>query len=270
MQQKYINKKSAIFIVALAFLGTILLLIANSIKTNQTDINSILLAALQNHVVKNSHYDETSTFKIMYEQLLDNPNDKILEYINLPYEYSYGSNSIPLVVSALLTEGDLLELGMGMYSTPLLHKLAVSKRAQAVSIDTKLEWANHFTFYNLTNNHLVYAMDYKDMNLFGLDKMWGLVLVDHGQADTRHINIHNFANISQIVIAHDAEDTSEHMYKYEKNRIRPLFKYSSRFSVFHQDKSTYTGTLILSNFIDVNKFHAIFNKIKTDYGFKLD
>ena len=93
----------------------------------------------------------------LYEKLLKNPNDVILRYVNLPYDYKYGSNSIPMAVSALLAEGDFLELGLGMFSTPLLHKIAVDKNVKAYSIDSQHDWALKFTFYNLTDNHLVYV-----------------------------------------------------------------------------------------------------------------
>ena len=38
-----------------------------------------------------------------------------------------------------------------------------------------------------------------------------------------------YANISQIVLAHDAEDESEFIYDYQRNKIREHFKRLSRF-----------------------------------------
>ena len=51
-------------------------------------------------------------FKTAYETILENPNEFALKYINLPYEYSFGSNSIPLAVSGYIGNGDILELGI--------------------------------------------------------------------------------------------------------------------------------------------------------------
>ena len=48
----------------------------------------------------------------IFNKILEKPNDAILKYVNLPYDYKYGSNSIPLTVAALVSDGDLLELGM--------------------------------------------------------------------------------------------------------------------------------------------------------------
>ena len=48
----------------------------------------------------------------MYNTILKRPNEFVLKYVNLPYDYKYGSNSIPLAISSLICDGDLLELGM--------------------------------------------------------------------------------------------------------------------------------------------------------------
>ncbi len=48
----------------------------------------------------------------IYINILKRPNEFVLKYVNLPYDYKYGSNSIPLAISSLICDGDLLELGM--------------------------------------------------------------------------------------------------------------------------------------------------------------
>jgi hypothetical protein len=48
----------------------------------------------------------------------------------------------------ILKESGLgLELGLGLHSTPLLHKLAAAKNTQVLSIDTTNDWADKFKFY---------------------------------------------------------------------------------------------------------------------------
>ncbi len=47
-----------------------------------------------------------------FNNILKRPNEFVLKYVNLPYDYKYGSNSIPLAISSLICDGDLLELGM--------------------------------------------------------------------------------------------------------------------------------------------------------------
>ena len=109
-------------------------------------------------------------------------------------------------------------------------------------------------------------MDLQQMNEYGLDKKWGIVLVDHLSGENRYLNMINFSNISQIVIGHDAEKGFEHYYKYEANKVKSYFKYACKFSIYDESRITYVSTLLLSNFIDVRSFKAIFDKVSSDYG----
>jgi hypothetical protein len=60
-------------------------------------------------LLQNGNASETMS---MYNTILQRPNEFVLKYVNLPYDYKYGSNSIPLAISSLICDGDLLELGM--------------------------------------------------------------------------------------------------------------------------------------------------------------
>ena len=55
--------------------------------------------------------------------LIANANDFIYRYVDLPLEWGMGSAVIPLVACGLITTGNILELGMGTYSTNVLHKI---------------------------------------------------------------------------------------------------------------------------------------------------
>jgi len=67
--------------------------------------------SLVNHdsLIQNGNESETMS---MFNAILKRPNEFVLKYVNLPYDYKYGSNSIPLAISSLICDGDLLELGM--------------------------------------------------------------------------------------------------------------------------------------------------------------
>lgn len=42
-----------------------------------------------------------------------------------------------------------------------------------------------------------------EMDIYGLEKKWGMVLVDHLQAETRYLNMIKFAQLANIVIGID-------------------------------------------------------------------
>lgn len=218
-------------------------------------------------MIQAMHHTKTSETINILSQLIDKPNEVVFRYVNLPLDYKYGSNSIPLTVAALFTAGDILELGMGLFSTPLLHNICADQNRTLTSVDTNLDWLEKFIIYNSTNTHRIYHLGTYEINKFGLDKQWGLVLVDHIDAGSRSLNVIKFSEIAQIVIVHDTEKSQETFYGYEKNKIRSFFKYSCKYSIYSDaTRASYISTLILSNFVSLNKMKSIFNRITTDFG----
>ena len=147
-----------------------------------------------------------------------------------------------------------------------MHRVGLDTGKQVVSIDTQQDWVNKFAFYRLTSNHQVLFMSPNQMNSYGLEKKWGLVLVDHLIAESRYLNMIKFSEVANIVIGHDAEKNNENYYHYEQMKVRDKFKYACKYSIYDETKKSYISTLILSNFIDVRKLETIFEKIQTDYG----
>ena len=203
-----------------------------------------------------------------YEELIANPNKYIDKYIEKHMDYFNGSKLIPLLISALSTDGDILELGMDKFSTRLLHKISVDFNRTVISVDNNLERIKLLNQYNTTELHrLIFLPTRDDMHKFGIRNLWGLVLVDHVHADERYKDVLNFANRAKIVLAHEAEKKNEYFYKYEENKVRGNYKYVCKLSVYiNPGKTSYISTLIMSNYIDLEHFGFIFDKVKTDYG----
>lgn len=126
--------------------------------------------------------------------LAKNPEEIVFKYVNLPLDYSYGSNSIPLAVAAYISSGELLELGMGMFSTPILHRVAVDLKRKLISVDTIADWVSKFKGYNSSDYHkLYYIPGDENIHNYGLDREWGMVLVDHKLGETRYKDVIAFA-----------------------------------------------------------------------------
>lgn len=229
-------------------------------------IFSVVIPINRTQFIKKINHTSTS----MFDCLLKDPNSFILKYVQVPFDLSYGSNSIPLTVSCLIAEGNYLELGMGSFSTPLLHKIAADYNRVTFSVDTDQEWVKKFISYNTSRNHrLFYVNNYENLEQklgFNLTQL-GVVLVDHIDAGRRAEHAKQFCNRSKIVIVHDAEKRNDGFYRYEKIFLRSYFKHACKFSLFQNEQKTfYISTLILSNYVDLNQFESIFNKIKSDYG----
>lgn len=70
---------------------------------------------------KKNHFSEA----VDKETLIENANDLIYRFVDLPLDLKYGSAAIPLVACGLITFGDILELGMGTFSTNVLHRIGI-------------------------------------------------------------------------------------------------------------------------------------------------
>ena len=49
--------------------------------------------------------------------------ESLILYLNYPVDLAYGSHVIPLLASLWATDGAILELGSGWYSTPMVHRI---------------------------------------------------------------------------------------------------------------------------------------------------
>ncbi len=163
---------------------------------------------------------------------------------------SYGTHLGPLIACVNKTKGDVLELGLGFFSTPYLHYQCLLSDRTLVSIDNDKGWVrkfadsdyNHF-LYRRGKHEFVYTRDWnwKDMNI---EKLWDVVLIDHSPDTERIIAAKRLANLAQYIIIHDSNERHEKNYHYSE--IYPLFKYKKIW-----DKDDRHAT-VLSNFNDLS------------------
>lgn len=154
------------------------------------------------------------------------------------------------------TEGPVLELGMGLYSTPLLDLLCHEEKRELVSYDDDKEWYSQNKEWE-SDYHKVFLIDnYDEADIE--NRHWSVVLVDHKPAIRRITEVKRLANKADYIIIHDTEPECDKFFKY--SRIYPLFKYK-----FHYSK-TRPHTTILSNFYDPAKIYSK-SKIKSDENY---
>ena len=118
---------------------------------------------------------------------------------------------LPLLAEAIMrTSGDVLEVGMGEYSTPVLHALCLRRR-RLVSIETDLAWAKRFFWLRNSMHQLLCVRSYE--NCHWLDRPgWDVALVDHAPGYIRVRDIRRLAKHAKYIVIHDTEDVS---YGYE-------------------------------------------------------
>ena len=152
---------------------------------------------------------------------------------------------IPSLVKALNnTDGAVLELGAGPYSTPFLHWLCFDSHRMLVTYE------NDKRFYNMVKHcesdfHKVFLID--DWDNADIERDWSVVLVDHKPAIRRKDDIKRLANFARAIVIHDSQGRSGKHYHYDE--IYPLFKYRSAYG------KALPQTITVSNFIDVSEWN---------------
>ncbi len=152
----------------------------------------------------------------------------------------YGSHLPVLLKIVPKTKGDVLELGTGTFSTPVLHYLCVLAKRHLVSYDNDKEWLNIWGRYQCEYHDIKFVNNWDEAKI---EKKWDVALVDHSPDFRRVKEIKRLANLAKYIVIHDANGRWERNYYY--STIYPLFKYKK---IWDKDD---THTVVLSNFVSL-------------------
>jgi len=154
---------------------------------------------------------------------------------------SYCSYIPALLIALERVDGDVLELGSGMYSTPLLHWMCIDQNRLLVTYENDKKYFDISKAFETDIHEVIFV---EDWDLINIERPWGVVLVDHGPGLRRREEIKRLANYAQCLVVHDSNGRLDHMYRYSE--VYPLFKYKW---TYHKGMP---HTIVLSNFVDVS------------------
>lgn len=187
----------------------------------------------------------------------------------------FGTHQALLVAAMVATEGDIIEMGGGWYSTPLISAFSVSGGRQAYTLETG-EYVYDILKRHTTERHTVslipgfsfsragqFAISpgkdpdyYISLQRDFLNDFWShylakagtstvsVTFIDQAPGFLRVPAIQFFANKSEYIITHD----TEHVAHYGYEPILSSFKFRWDFQL-HRPCST-----IVSNFRDCSRF----------------
>lgn len=155
----------------------------------------------------------------------------------------YGTHLVPLLRAVLLTTGDVLELGLGVCSTPALHALCQLQGRRLVTIENNREWYTIGECYASALHQVLYVPEWKDAPI---ERPWSVALVDHSPDERRAVELGRLAPHAQYLIAHDANRRYWKQYGYD--RAFPAFRHRL---IYDRDDP---ATAILSNLVDLKEF----------------
>jgi len=155
-----------------------------------------------------------------------------------------------LVAAALRTTGPMLELGVGWYSTPLLHEIARVQQRRLLTVDNNEHWLGQFRSLQCDFHSLELIGWWGDLEKWSVCRCTervGLVFVDNGQPAEREWLTRMLMNKVDVFVFHDTEEGPAYGY----NRILPEFKY------LVTDKCQQSWTTIASNRVNVESWNLV-------------
>lgn len=165
-----------------------------------------------------------------------------------PYSGNYATHLGPLIACVSKTTGRVLELGMGLFSTPYLHYVCTVQKRELVSLENDKGWLRHFKGSQFM--HFLYSNEYHRMEQVDvyeespfLEGEWDVVLVDQTPDLSRKETVKKLANTAKYIIIHDSNEQWEKVYHYSE--IYPLFKYKRIWTLDDRHAT------VLSNFNDL-------------------
>lgn len=156
---------------------------------------------------------------------------------------AFGTHITPLIAAVLATKGDIIELGIGDYSTPLLHEIVKHQRSigstrKIHSFESDPNWLANFKDLR-TDWHLVEAVH--DWDKLEIQKNCSVIFIDHAPADRRVIDIQKYRHNAGIIVVHDTEKAKYYGYEPTISSFKYRYDYE-RYS---------KKTTLLSEFINV-------------------
>ena len=150
---------------------------------------------------------------------------------------------LPLLMKLMsITDGPVLEVGTGIYSTSYLHWECFRTKRKLVSYEGHPDYF-HWLKACANDYHEVHFVENWDS--IDLSGPWSIAFIDHAPAERREYEIKRLLHADYIV-AHDTDNSQARKYGY--HRILKLFKY--RFKL-----GTRPATSVFSNKFDVRGFN---------------
>ena len=171
------------------------------------------------------------------------------------WNWDYGTHTTPLLTAVLSTTGDVLELGCGDFSTPMLDTvLSKMPGRKLYTAEGDATWLKHFknleSSWHVMRNVPAFQMSasFKSPLPRWMKRKWGLVFVDQAPAKRRRRDIKRLRKSTQVFVVHDTSAFVEHIYNLEETLSSFKYRY-----IYPRYLRT---TTLVSDHIDVRKWFA--------------
>jgi hypothetical protein len=142
--------------------------------------------------------------------------------------------------AVMATKGSILELGSGIYSTPLLHWMVIGQRRKIWTVENDPEYFYFAKAFRSRYQRISLIEDWKD---FKTDSYWSVALVDNLDGDRflRAKSARYLKNKVDFILLHDAEAPEQYGYDelYKEFKYKKVWTYATPY------------TAVISNFKEI-------------------
>jgi len=157
----------------------------------------------------------------------------------------WGSHLPVLMKVIALTDGPVLEMGTGLFSTPYLHWACYLSHRSLVSYENSLEYYDTNKCYQHDDFHDVRYVE--DWDAADIERPWDVALIDHRPSERRIVDVARLAQWVKYLVLHDTGPKKDRHYHY--SQVFPLFASRYDFNDVQRAKVT-----VVSNLVDLGRF----------------
>lgn len=163
----------------------------------------------------------------------------------------WSSHTAMLIKVLQHSEGPVLEIGGGLFSTPLLHWMCKEMDRKLITYENDRKYYGFIKDFNRGDHQTILVEDWNKIDIESTH--WGMVFIDHSPSIRRIKEAKRVANNADFIICHDTQPGEDKFYKY--HWLWDKFKY-----IYHYEKAS-PRTSVLSNFKDLTFLYDTFGKL---------
>jgi len=163
--------------------------------------------------------------------------------ITVKFSFRYGSHLPYLMGACLSTSGPILELGAGLFSTPMLNALSKVTNRKVLTLENFNRWFRWFSIYESKNHQVQFVKDWENCEILG---DFDVALIDQTPDKYRSLFVEKLKDRVKVFVIHDSDSKYDKQYGYSK--VFNLFKYR------YDSPESNPRTTLLSNKLPVEEF----------------
>ena len=150
---------------------------------------------------------------------------------------------MPVLLTALAcSRGAVLELGIGHYSTPMLHEYCKATCRKLVSVEEDLHW--YSAFIKKYDHHMFGGGNYNGFLRALTLEQWGVAFLDHSPGERRIDDMLLLLPGTDYIVIHD----------YTNEMMHQLSPHVCLGFNFHECATRFPATLVVSQKHDLSPF----------------